>query len=155
MSRVKWVGVLMLAFLVLVALFQIETTKAFITHQDIGNVFQINLGTLLDPFQLFFGHLPLLQAEGIFVGWTVEIIYIVSALEHNRWSASVKAGNTKMAGLFELGIIAATVFNGWTDYNYFGGDMLSKIVISVLIFFVSYYFGHALNFFAGPTVTKG
>jgi|SRR5690242_8679512 len=148
MQRVKWVGIAMLAFLVFVAMFQIQTTKAFITHEDVGNVFQPNLAILLQPIQLFSGQLSLLQAEGVFVGWTVEIIYIVSALEHNRWSASVRSGNARMSGFFELCIIATTAFNGWTDYNYFPGDMLTKVVVSILIFFVSYYFGHALNFFA-------
>lgn len=151
MPRVKFTGIVMVAFLVFVAMFQIQTTEGFITHEIVGNIFQPNLAVIMQPIQLFTGQLTLLEGEGVFVGWIVEIIYIVSALEHNRWASAVKSGNSRMAGLFEVGIIAATAFNGWTDYNYFPGNMLTKVIISALIFFVSYYFGHGLNFFSANT----
>lgn len=148
MPKFKFIGIVMLAFLVFVALFQMQTTEAFITHTTFTNVFQPNLAVLIQPIQLLSGQLSLQQGEAVFVGWTIEIIYIASALEHNRWSAAVKAGNARMATLFELGILATTAFNAWTDYNYFDGDMMTKTIISILIFFVSYYFGHALNLFS-------
>ena len=144
------VGLLFMAFFVIVFITQITTNEAWIDGRNVVNVFQPNFGVFVQPFILF--HSPFfgvtltpVSPGAVIFGWGIETVYLglsivgVELIHHSVHQAGVILGV-----IFEVGALVCIFINWMTDYIYgtLGSGDWGHFVFATMTAFVVGYFGN-------------
>src|SRR5260370_27848761 len=103
-------GVLLVAFLLLALLLQVQTSEAFLLGGSPVTL-AANWGVLSQPVLLAEGLLPLDLARAVMWGWGIELVYLACVIGE----VSVHG---RLRCYFQTGALAFVAFNFWTDLNY-------------------------------------
>lgn len=110
-------GLGLLAFHIVVTLFQIQTSEAFILGGGSVSIIP-NWSILMQPLNLLQGHISQEMAKAAVWGWGSELIFLVCTSAYEICHESIKASNRALAPWFKTGAIAITALNAYSDFMF-------------------------------------
>lgn len=144
------VGLLFIAFFIIVFITQITTNEAWIQGQNVVNVFQPNLWVFLQPFLLFYhpifgATLGSVTPGAVIFGWGIETVYLgFSVVGFELIHNSVHQAGRVLGIIFEVLALVCVGINWGTDYVYgsLGSGDWGHFAFATMTAFVVGYFGN-------------
>jgi hypothetical protein len=135
-------GFVLMIFWFMCSLIEIEATEAWIVPNTVH--FIPNWDILLQIPQLVTGKgLDTTHAQAAFLGWGVELVTLVVILGYDIAADSISHANSNLVDTFKTGLILIIIFNLITNFTYgsLGSGILGHLVFTVVLSFVSWFFG--------------
>jgi len=130
-------GVLLIFFFVLALMMDLQTSEAYLLNGGHVNVTSLNWGILLQPYDLFMGHMKPDEGKAALWAWGTTLIYLVCVVGE----ATVHGC---LGGVFKTGAAIIVIWDFWTNVNYgtlpsgLGGQIGFALMCSFIIAFFGF-----------------